>query len=77
VLVVIGFALDDLGKGDILSDVGNLDGDPLTLFGIGNNDDEATLNTSDSITLVTNVLDFDASLFTFPNRWDTSSLLAL
>jgi len=46
-LVVITLAFDDLGKGNILSYLGDLDGHTLAALGIRDNDDEPTLDTRD------------------------------
>ncbi len=76
-LLVVIFALGDLGKGNVLSDVGDFDGDTLAALGIRDNDDEATLDTRDAVSLIANIFDFDGTLLAFGNRWRARRPFAL
>ncbi len=67
--VVVTHTLDDLGKSNILSHVGNLDGDALALFGVGNNNDETALDPGNTVALVANIFDFDGTLFALFDWW--------
>jgi len=67
--IVVTHTLNNLGKGDVLTHICNLDIDALALFGVGNDKHETTLNPSDAISLFADVFDFDSTLFTFFDRW--------
>gem|GEM_PF-2366742 len=67
--VVVTHALDNLGKGDVLAHVSNLDSDALALFGVGNDNDETALYPSDTVSLVAYILDFNRALFALFDRW--------
>jgi hypothetical protein len=66
-LFVVAESLFHLGECDILLDIGNRGPNSLTLLGIGDDHDEATLHPSDPVTLVTHVFDLDSSGFAFLN----------
>jgi len=69
--------LNDLSKGYALSYVSNLDSHTLTLFGLRDNDDEPTFDTSDSVTLFADIFDFDIALFALFNGWLLRTAFAL
>jgi hypothetical protein len=68
-ITLVADASNNVCKGDVLTDIGNLDGGPFSLFSISGNDNEATFDSRDSVPLLADVVDFDSPLFTLYDRW--------
>jgi len=68
-LLVVTQPFNDLSESNVLPHVRNLDLNSLTLFRIGDDHDVATLNPSDPVALLADVLNLDFSYLTFLNRW--------
>ncbi len=67
--VVVTHALNNFREGNVLTYIGDLDGDTLALFSIGNDDDETTLDTGDTVALLANIVNLYSSGFAFLDRW--------
>jgi hypothetical protein len=65
-MMLLGVAqpLNYFRKGDGLGNVSDFDDDTLSHFGIRDNHDKSTFNTSDTIALFAKVFDFDCPLLT-------------
>jgi len=68
-LFEMSFPVYDFGEGDVLSYVGNLDGDPLALGCVWNDNDESPLDAGDPVTLVPDILDLDIALIALVDGW--------
>ena len=68
-LLVVTQPFDNLGKSDVLPYIGNLNFDSLTRFRIGNDHDEATLDSSDAIALFADILNLNVPSLTFLDWW--------
>ena len=59
---------NDFGEAEVLPCLGDFDGDTVTNVRVGDEDDEARANTSDTISLLALILDFDLELLAFGDR---------
>jgi hypothetical protein len=62
------FALNDICERNVLAHLLYLDGNAVSDTRFGNDHDIAALDFRDPVTLVTEILDFNVSLFTFLDR---------
>jgi hypothetical protein len=68
-LFEVGFPAYNFGESDVLSHICNLDGDALALGRVRNDNDESPLDTSDPVTLVTDIFDLDIALLALVDGW--------
>jgi len=62
-------AFNHFCEGDVLTHIGDLDGEALPSFRVWNNDNKPAFNTGDSVTLVADIFNFDRALVTLFNWW--------
>ena len=68
---------DNLREGNVCLDISDLDSNTFALFGIGNYDDEAALDTGNAVALLADIFDFDSpllSLFNGRRLWSMRGL---
>ncbi|SEP07858.1 hypothetical protein SAMN05216388_103153 [Halorientalis persicus] len=69
ILLVVVETFDNFREGNISLNISDFDGNAFALFALRDNNDEPTLNSSDAVTLVAKIFDFNSPLLPLFNGW--------